>query len=271
MERTLEHNNVYYLSSMLEIIEKEPLNSMLVEGLLDSIIPRDEEGNLLVGYRIKENGKYPAIYYPRYNTIEVGMLGLMQWVEVNGNDLASAYIIDNSYRVKLYLVLMAIMHEVEHSYQYLMAKGKIDAPCKMLRDGYKTLTELMIPKNYILPRPIKQIRRVISILKYKQNENEYLLERNAQYNSLNDLIDVAMYLGHEDIAKMFTNMRDIFGSAGYTKNCDGPIINTLRGIWMSDKVKKISMDYEGIDMADRYKLGLPIDQETREQVLALRK
>jgi hypothetical protein len=40
---------------------------------------------------------------------------------------------------------------------------------------------------------------------------------------------------------------------------------------MSDKVKKISMDYEGIDMIDRYKLGLPIDEETRRLVMALRK
>ena len=242
MGKVLEVNNkIVYLGSMLETIKQEPLTIVLIESLLHRLIPKDDNGNLLVGYNVKEKGRNPAIYYPRYNIIEVDLISLMEWVDGNGNDLASLYNIEDTYKLKLYLVLMAIMHEVEHSYQYLIANGKIKTSCLMLKEGYKTLTELMVPKDYVLPRPIKQVRRVVSVIKYKQRENEFLLERNAQYNSLDDLSKVAFHLGDYDIAKMFVNMRDLFGRAGYMENVDGMVINTLRDICMGDKAKNYLM------------------------------
>ena len=73
---------------------------------------------------------------------------------------------------------MVLTHEVEHSYQYLIGKEVVPASCKMLQQGYKCLSELLVPKDYILPRPIKQVRRVISVISYKRRENEFLLETN---------------------------------------------------------------------------------------------
>lgn len=263
--------DINYLCSMLETIRNEALTPFLIECLLENIIPRDENGELMVNYVVRENSKTPAIFYPRYNTIQVGMIGLMNWVENNGNDLANVYNIEDSYKLKLYMVLMAIMHEVEHSYQYLIANGKVEAPCKMIKEGYKTLTELMIPKDYILPRPIKQVRRVISLIKYRKRENEFLLERNAQYNSLDDLSKVAIIMGDKEIADMFIHMRNLFGSSGYISNTNGNLIFTLEEICMKDKIKKLSEDHENLDMMERYRLGLPIDQDTRKKILSFKK
>ena len=46
-------------------------------------------------------------------------------------------------------------------------------------------------KDYIIPRPVKQVRRAISVVTYKMKENEYLLERNAQFDSLGTLSNIA--------------------------------------------------------------------------------
>ena len=264
-------NNIEYLCSMFETIRNEALTPFLIECLLEHIIPRDEDGKLLVNYVVREKSKTPAVFYPKYNTIQVGMVGLMNWVENNGNDLADVYNIEDSYKLKVYLILAAILHEVEHSYQYLIANGKIETPCEMIKEGYKTLTEMMIPKDYVIPRPVKQVRRMISIIKYRKRENEFLLERNAQYNSLDDLSKVATLMGDEGIANMFIHMRDLFGTSGYTSNPNGTLIFTLEEICMKDKVKKITEDYDGLDMMYRYRLGLPIDEETRKRVLNIKK
>ena len=66
-------------------------------------------------------------------------------------------------------------------------------------------------------------------------------------------------------------MRSIFAIAGYTKNTDGTLVNTFKDIHMGDKLKKIHHDYVDMDMMDRYRNGLPVDQHTRERILALRK
>lgn len=262
---------IEYLCSVFETIESEAITPFLVECILENILPKDEDGHLMVNYLVKEKGRIPAIYYPKYNSIQICMSSLFDWAERNGNDLAEKYVIADIYKLKLYLFMMAIMHEVEHSYQYLIANGKIEAPCKMIQESYKALTELMIPKDYIIPRPVKKVRRMISLVKYRKRENEFLLERNAQFNSLDDLVKIASYNGDEQIASMFINMRDLFGTSGYTNNADGMVINTLRDICMGDKAKKLSHDYEDIDMMERYRLGLPIDQDTRKQILSLGK
>jgi hypothetical protein len=163
------------------------------------------------------------------------------------------------------------MHEMEHAYQYLIANGKIDAPCKMLKEGYKTLFDLMIPKDSLLPRPIKQVRRAVSVIAYKIRENEFLLERNAQFDSLDTLASIAFENEHHEIRGVLMDMRNTFAVAGYTKNYDGSLVNTYKDILIGDKLKKLEHDYEHLDMMDRYRLGLPIDDKTRERIIALRK
>ena len=79
----------------------------------------------------------------------------------------------------------------------------------------------MIPKDYVLPRPIKQVRRAVSIIAYKRRENEFLLERNAQFDSLGTLANVAFENEHHEIRGVLMDMRNTFAIAGYTKNNNG--------------------------------------------------
>ena len=54
-------NNIEYLCSMFETIRNEALTPFLIECLLEHIIPRDEDGKLLVNYVVREKSKTPAV------------------------------------------------------------------------------------------------------------------------------------------------------------------------------------------------------------------
>jgi hypothetical protein len=125
-------------------------------------------------------------------------------------------------------------------------------------------------KDYVIPRPIKQVRRAMSLIAYKTKENEFLLERNSQFDSLGTLSNIAFENKHHEIRCVLMDMRTVYATAGYAKNGGGPLINTFKSILMGDKLKKMKRDYEDIDMMDRYKLGLPVDQGIRERILALK-
>lgn len=242
----------------------------LLEEILNVIVPKDLNNNNMIGINIRKNGRGIAVFHPQYESISLSIDKLYEWVNSNSEGLANYYGIQNSELFKKYLVLMALTHETEHSYQYLMGMGKIVAPCKMLEQGYKTITELFIHKDYVFPRPIKQVRRIVSLLAYKKRENEFLLERNAQYDSLGLLSSMAWANGHDDIAGVFNSMRNTFAVAGYTDNNDGALINTLKDIHLGDKLKSMDFDFESLDMNTRFRLGLPVDDHTRERILTLR-
>ena len=260
-----------YLCDLVKDIYINGFDKKQAETALERIMPRDDNGKLLINYNVRQKGGHTAIFIPRYEVINISLQNLYYWIDRNSEDLAEMYEIENRRLLGSYLCLMVLMHEIEHSYQYLMAKGILDAPCKMLKEGYKTLFDLMIPKDYVLPRPIKQVRRAVSVIAYKRRENEFLLERNAQFDSLGTLANVAFENEHHDIRGVLMDMRNTFATAGYTKNNNGPLVNTFKDILIGDKLKRLECDYEHIDMIDRYRLGLPVDEETRKRILALRK
>lgn len=260
-----------YLCTLVNEINENSFDKGTVESVLRRLLPKDCEGDFLIDYNIRDRGGYTAIFIPKYEIINISLLELYAWVDRNAADLATMYEVEDTRLLSSYLCLLAIMHELEHAYQYLVGIGKVEAPCKMIKEGYKTLFDLMIRKDYVIPRPIKQARRAISLVAYKSKENEFLLESNAQFDSLGTLSNIAFDNGHHEIRGALMDMRTVFATAGYTKNGDGPLINTFKSILMGDKLKKIDHDYECIDMMDRYRLGLPVDQRTRERILALRK
>lgn len=260
-----------YLCDLVYDIKENGFDKEKIESILERIMPRDKDGNMLLKYRVSDKGVHTAIFIPQYEVIEVSIKKLNSWLEINTKDLADMYDIKDKSLLRSYLVLMVLMHEVEHANQYLISLGKVEAPCLAIKDAYFILFDLMKRKDYILPRPIKQVRRAISIISYKRKENEYLLERNAQFDSLSTLSNIAFYNEDTGIRELLLDMKSVFATAGYTNNADGTLINTFKDIFMKDRLKKIKHDYEDMDMMDRYRMGLPVDQPTRERILALRK
>ena len=259
-----------YLKNIIFELNDSFVSKEVVEKILYNLLPRDNDGKLIINFLVREKGSVTAIFYPRYETIEVSINKLNNWLNINSNELAEYFNVTDVELLRKYLVLMVIIHEIEHSYQYLIGIGKIEAPCKMLQQGYKALFDLLLPKEYIIPRPVKQVRRMVSLIAYKKNENMYLLERNAQYDSLGLVADIATSNNHNDIFGVFNGMKNSWAIIGYAENSFGTLINTFENIYMKDKISGFEQDFDDFCMNDRFRLGLPVDEHTHERILALR-
>ena len=261
---------INYLSNLVDYILNNDFDKSVIESILCNIIAKDSNGSALVKYVVREKGNNTAIFIPKYEVIEVSMEKLRKWIDSNGSDLMEMFKVDNKPLLDSYLLLMVLLHEIEHSNQYLVSKGLLESSCVCIKEAYKSLFDLLIPKDYVLPRPIKVVRRTISIIAYKSRENEFLLERNAQFESLGLLAQMALERENNEIGDMFIKMQKIFGIAGYKDNCDGALINTFKDIYMGDQLTKFSYDYDSLTVEERYRLGLPIDQDTRKRILSLK-
>ncbi|MGN1372313.1 MAG: hypothetical protein ACI4XM_08585 [Candidatus Coprovivens sp.] len=261
---------INYLSNLVDYILNNDFDKNVIESILCNIIAKDSNGDTLVNYIVREKGNNTAIFIPRYEVIEVSMEKLRKWIDSNGSDLMEMFKVDNKPLLDSYLLLMVLLHEVEHSNQYLVSKGLLESSCVCIKEAYKSLFDLLIPKDYVLPRPIKVVRRTISIIAYKSRENEFLLERNAQFESLGLLAQVAFRRDDNKIGDLFIKMQRIFSIAGYKDNCDGALINTFKDIYMGDKLTRFNHDYDSLSIEERYRLGLPVDHETRKKILSLK-
>lgn len=259
-----------YLKNFVVDINNKAIKKETVEEFLHRLVPKDEFGNELVHVLVKDKGNVTAMFYPRFESIEVSINKIKDWLSFNSKDLSEYFKVSDTKLLNNYLFLMVLTHELEHSYQYLMGKGVISAPCKMVHQGYRALFDLLVSKDYIIPRPVKQVRRVVSLVAYKKKENKYLLERNAQVDSLDLISEIALSNGHDEMYKVFTNMKNTFAIFGYENNADGTLVNTFNDIHMKDKMSKMDQSIDSLDMDTRFRFGLPVDEQLREKILTLR-
>ena len=254
------------LKECIEIIRYKWLTIGSMEEMVDMILPRDEEGMLLVNPIVKENGTKTAIFIPRFNSIEFSVLKCRQWVIDNLQDLSKYYNVTDQKTFGYYLSLFTMLHEIEHSYQYLMGQGKTSAPCKLVQDGYKALTELLIKPDYILPRPIKQTRRWISLIQYYRNQDMYSLERNANVEAFSTILQLAQESGNEEMIRVFTDMLNVYMGIGYQEDGKGAFYHTFSDIKMMDTYKRINNIGE-LSIEEKVRYGLEIPNYVRNDLL----
>lgn len=256
------------LKDFMKEMQKNDLDKSLIEVILENLLPSNYGGDLLVEYRVSEKGNTAGIFIPEYNLVKVSVNRMKDWLNNNAKDLAEFYNIEDELTLKHYLFLFILTHEIEHSYQYLMGIEKIESPCKLVQAGYKNIFDLLLTDHSILPRPIKKTRKLISTVLYKKNEERYVLERNANIESLDLLCKYALYSQDEEFYELFSDMKNSFTALGYLENTIGSMEETYRKIFMYDKFKKINNQFE-MNMSDRVQYGLGIDEETRNKVLSL--
>lgn len=257
------------LKDIVHSFHKEEISCEFVSEILDPLIPR-ENGNPLINYEVNEKGFITGIFYPDSKSLVVGVNRLRNWLEVNSQDLGEYLNIQDIKTLKAFLFLFIFTHEIEHAYEFLMGEGVIVAPSKTMMLGYKGLFDLLKRRDTILPRPFTEIRRTVSLILYKQNENRFVLERNANIESLDTLCQLANYMGRDDILKPFDNMKSTFMYTGYANGTMGSFEETYRKILMYDKYKKI---YEEPMMSEdeRALYGFAISEEKRKEIQELAK
>lgn len=254
------------LKDILKHFKEKGLTKDYLEVVLKKLIP-NLNGDLKIGWNISEKGYSRAKFIPKTRTIIFSLEKINEWLDNNTCDFLEKLETSDVNTLRSYMLLFLLTHEVEHSYQYLIGEGIIEVPSPLIKDTYQTLFALMTPLDYIIPRPIKQTRRMISLILYKQKENELVLERNANIESTDLISRCAFYNEREDIYNLFIDMRNLFLIQGYVKDARGSIEETFEKIFMYDKYKKIRQEID-LDEIDRLRYGLNISEETRKRILS---
>jgi hypothetical protein len=151
-----------------------------------------------------------------------------------------------------------------------MAFDKIDGTCVLVRDGYKGIFDLFEKKESFIPRPFKESRRVLSLFLYKMRENEFVLERNANVESLDLVCRLSSLLSDQKSYSAFSDMLYTFVKCGYTENVVGSMVNTYNSILLGDRISKFD-DFGDLTFEQRVRYGLSISSLEREKVLSLGK
>lgn len=260
-------NDLIVLSDIINYVNRNELSESYLEEVLKLLIPNNN-GNYLIYYNVNYKGSTTAIFVPQSMCIKVSLDKINKWLEFNKKDLVEFYKISDDNTLKGFLFLFMITHEIEHSYQYLMGEGIINAPNKIIQCGYKGIFDLLLPDSYIIPRPIKETRKIIALILYKIKQNFFILERNANIECTDLLCQLASYMKREDIFKMFNCMRNSFMRIGYKENSMGSLDETYKKILLYDRYKKF---YENVNTTEEEKVryGLCISEQTRQKILRI--
>lgn len=240
-----------------------------IESVIDYLIPK-ADGQNLIGYNVKEFGNMTGVFLPRNKSLIICVKRLHDWLEFNSSELGESLNVKDLKMFKAFFFLFVVTHEIEHSYQYLMGQGVVVAPSKTMALAYNGIFGLYEKSNAILPSPIAEMKRFISLLLYKHRENMYVLERNANVESLDLLCQLAEYMGNEELLKAFTYMKNTFMRIGYIDSPIGSFEETYRKILMYGKYQKM-FEEPFLSEDEKARYGFAISEEKRKEILDLTK
>ena len=243
--------NDYFNEINIATLNKDNLSKIL------GILTRNQ-----IKYVISNKGRYTAIFMPSSTKILISIDSLKEWIYNNSKDLESN--IDSEILNK-YLLLFVLTHEIEHSNQHLMSKKIIECN-NMLSNAYSEIFNLMEKKHYYYPMPVTLVRRLISKMAYKNNQNSYFVERNANIEATDFVRSYAIMNDREDVYNLFNSLNHDFIKIGYIDSNIGSIEETFKNIHMYDKYLKIKEDVI-LNNFDLAWYGFNIDEDEREYIL----
>jgi hypothetical protein len=162
-----------------------------------------------------------------------------------------------------YNFMYALIHEVEHVYQFMFSQGHLNAPYNIVGELYHKLFEYDVDNMNCVIRDILLFRKMF----YSRKVN-FVLERNANIETCDLLRRVCEYENNKDIFGSINCEYLIYMKLGYLrKKYNGSFDESFSKIWRRDLFDgKVCED---ISIDERIRYGLPIDDESRRLLLRL--
>lgn len=247
---------------------KGSVDICLLEDTVKCLLPKDSNGELFSKYEIKEvDGGYSRFCLGD-NCLKLSLDEMNRWSEFNSKKLASRFSVNCIDLFRKYIFFSIIIHEIEHSYQYLMANDLIDSPCTLVSNGYKLIIDTLINNNDV--SILKEIKNIISYRLYNKNCVRYVIERNANVEAFDLLQKLAIENNHIELADAFNKMRNSIAIWGYINNNKGSFYETCKDMKLIHEYKNFNHDYQLSDI-ERFRYGLPVSSEFRDKIKIIRK
>ncbi len=254
----LTQEKIGLLNNTIDNLSIDTLNNNDLNKILNLLVPNN------INYIITDRTNNTAIFYPSSKNIILNIKNLQNWIYNESKYLNDSNI--DSELFNKYLLLFVLVHEIEHSYQYLISKNIVNTESNMLSHAYSELFDLLKKKHYYYPALVTCTRRIISKYLYQKNQNFYLLERNANVESTDFVRTLALLNDREDIYNVFNSLNHEFLKIGYLESNIGSIEETFKNIFMYDKYLKFK---EEINMTSNNAswYGFNIPDYEREYIL----
>lgn len=236
------------------------------EELLKELMP-SKNNDPLIRYCVRESFGRTAAFVPAIKRIDITIKRLDDILNKYAQSFSEEIKSCDSDTLRRYFYIQIISHELEHANQYLMGEGILEAPNDVIKEAYKGLFDIILPsKDYIIPRPISMTMKLVRDILYDIKKNYYLLERNAQIESMDLVSQYALYRNRDDVFKFFTYIKDIISRIGYTNSNIGSIEETYKKLLMHNKYKKF---YKELDLSteDRIRYGFGITDEEKQVLI----
>jgi len=246
------------ISEQLEKIKSKGYCSKLLEETLELIVPKNVDYPIDI---VIANSKKPGFFDYDNKKIEISPESLKDSIENTIAPLMKRYPslereIFNNYAI------FALIHEVEHYYQYLIGNKYIDFPYQIVIEAYHNLLPLKIKKSENALCTLIKVRRYLRMLE----KDDSLYERNANIEAFDLLCKVANYENNKEVYEILLYQMKCYLMTGYGLFHNGIIEKTYKSLLLSDLYESFCQN-EDIPVEDRVRYGLPIDFETRKKVL----
>ena len=211
--------------------------------------------------RINANGMCGL--YSATRCMEFAIDKCNEWINGNIGTLMRKYNISDERVFRSYLTMYLLMHETERMYLHLMGKGYIPSPCETVKGSYSIMNELILTPSL---NPVKQVRRVVSLIPYNKHPERYIFERNANVETYSGLLSLAADEGNKEMAVLYRGLATKSMLVGYEQDNKGCLYHTFKDLMMLDYYDKINKK-EKMDPNDAARFGLEIPEETRKKML----
>lgn len=250
-----------------EFLNSEVDISLLEEAVIN-LLPKDMNGNLFSKYEIKKiDGGYSRFCLGD-NYLKLSMDEMKRWSEFNSLKLANRFSVNDLDLFRKYIFFSIIIHEIEHSYQYLMANDLVDSPSSLVSSLYKLIIDTLVNNSDV--NILKEIRNIISYRLYNKNSGRYVIERNANVEAFDLMQKLAIENEHMEIADTFNRMRNSIAIWGYLDNNKGSFYETCKDMKLIREYKKFDHDYELSDI-ERFRYGLPVSNDFMGKIKIIKK
>lgn len=253
------------LKDVLKDVKDCKCENQRISFILDHIVPKEENGKNIVGVVVNENTKNNTSYSPTLNTINISLNEFIDTTSLSALVLGRYLDYDDIDKLTEYYQLFSLLHEVEHSYELLLANNKLDFEYDEVKKRYLKLVEQIETKYPYITHPVRRIKGNIAFKRYDKESDSFIFERNANVEASSDTALLAQEMNDEEISLIFNKLNTAFRYIGYENDNNGCMYQTFDRLLLKKDYDKIQED----DMSeeDKIRFGLRIDESSRKELV----
>ena len=251
------------LQYFLNKLRSNKIDMKFIKDFYDAFIIYDNN-EPLTNYCYEENNQVLLSFIPHSNLLKINLDSYLY--TVNYIKESFKYLNDciNDIDFDNYIGIYVLLHELEHSYQYLIAEDKIDAPL-IVACTYKLVYDYVYKERKIetFKEALKQRNR---IKRFKKQCGHLVLERNANVEALNKTLELIKLENNKTEEILFEEALMANILMGYNDEREGALIETIKLLKLLPELKGVK-EINDYNFYDKLRYGMPLNKEELEKLV----